>query len=69
MKLLLLTIPEACQSLRIGRTKLYGLIAEGELEIAHIGKSVRITTRSLEKFVSRKARRQPSLTAAGAGGK
>ncbi len=53
---LLATIPEAYEALRIGRTKLYELITNGEIEVVQIGKSVRVTRKSLEKFVRSKAR-------------
>jgi len=35
----------------VGRTKLYELIASGEIEAVKLGKSTRITTSSLHKLV------------------
>lgn len=47
----LVKIERACRSLDVGRTKLYGLIREGKLDCVRIGKSARITTASLKRFV------------------
>ncbi len=37
-----LTIPEACAKLRIGRTRLYQLLNDGELRAVKIGRLTRI---------------------------
>lgn len=37
----------------VGRTKLYEMIASGEIEAIKLGKSTRITTASLQKLVMR----------------
>ena len=50
---LLLKIPEAAELLAIGRSTVYELIALGHLETVHIGRSVRVTTASIEAFVDR----------------
>ncbi|MBN8815212.1 MAG: helix-turn-helix domain-containing protein [Sphingomonas sp.] len=50
---LCLTVDEAADALSVGRTKLYQLIAEGEIEAVKIGKSTRITTESLEALLKR----------------
>ena len=50
---LLLRIPEAADLLAIGRSTVYELIALGHLETVHIGRSVRVTTASIEAFVDR----------------
>ena len=50
---LLLTIQEAAESLGVGRTKLYQLIASGELDTVSIGRARRITVESVEAFVLR----------------
>jgi len=50
---LLLKIPEATELLAIGRSTVYELIALGHLETVHIGRSVRVTTASIESFVDR----------------
>ena len=50
---LLLTVPQAAQVLAIGRSTAYELIAAGELEVVHIGRSVRVPVRALEDYVER----------------
>ena len=47
----LVKIEPACKYLDVGRSKLYELIREGKLEAVKIGKSARITTASLKRFV------------------
>jgi len=47
----LLKIESACEYLDVGRSKLYELIREGKLDAVKIGKSARITTASLKRFV------------------
>ena len=51
---LLVTIPQAAQLLAVGRSTIYELIWNHELEPIHIGRSVRITIDDLENFVQRK---------------
>jgi len=50
---LLLPIPEVAAALGIGRTKIYELIATGQLEAVHIGRSCRVPADSLDIFVER----------------
>lgn len=50
---LLLPIPDVALVLGVGRLKVYGLIASGQLEAVHIGRSCRVPTRSVEEFVER----------------
>jgi excisionase family DNA binding protein len=50
---LLVKVPVAAEMLAIGRSTVYELIAAGSLDIVHIGRSIRITTRSIEDFVER----------------
>ena len=47
----LMKIEPACRYLDVGRSKLYELIREGKLEAVKIGKSARVTTASLKRFV------------------
>jgi excisionase family DNA binding protein len=47
----LVKVEAACRYLDIGRSKLYELIREGKLDARKIGKSVRITTASLKRYV------------------
>jgi excisionase family DNA binding protein len=46
-------VNEAARMISVGRTKLYELIASGDLEAIKLGKSTRITTASLHKLVTR----------------
>jgi excisionase family DNA binding protein len=50
---LLVTTKEAKRLLSISHTALYGLISRGELESCLVGRSRRITMRSIEDFVER----------------
>ncbi len=49
----LLSIAEAAQALRIGRSKLYELIAAGDIESVHIGRSRRVPSDAVYAFVDR----------------
>ena len=51
---LLLSVNEAARVLQIGRSKLYELLAAGELPVVRIGRSVRIPTAALEQWVQRR---------------
>jgi excisionase family DNA binding protein len=57
---LLLRIPEAAETLGIGRTKIYELIATGELPIIRVGRAVRISVSTLQKWVE--AREQQAVS-------
>lgn len=46
-------IREACRMTGIGRSKLYELIAEGEIEIVKIGAITLVPVKSLEGLVER----------------
>ena len=46
-------VNDAARMIGVGRTKLYELIASGEIEVIKLGKSTRITTASLHKLVMR----------------
>ena len=49
----LVTIPVAAQLLGVSRSKLYELLAQGELPTVRIGRSRRIAIADLEVFVHR----------------
>lgn len=49
---LLVTVEQAARLLAIGRTALYHLIWDGELQPIRIGRSVRFTLAQLEQFVA-----------------
>ena len=46
-------VNDAARMIGIGRTKLYELISNGELEAVKIGKATRVTTASLNDLVRR----------------
>ena len=46
-------VNDAARMIGVGRTKLYELIALGEIEAIKLGKSTRITTASLKRLVMR----------------
>ena len=46
-------VNDAARMIGIGRTKLYELIAAGEVETVKLGKSTRITTSSLHDLIRR----------------
>jgi excisionase family DNA binding protein len=50
---LLVTPEEAARRLSVGRTTIYGLMANGELQSVNIGRSRRVPVSSLSVFVSR----------------
>lgn len=50
---LLLSVDEAASVLGIGRTKLYELIAAGELRPVHIGRLCRLPIEQVVSFVQR----------------
>jgi excisionase family DNA binding protein len=54
---LLLRVPQACELLQIGRSTLYVLMSNGDLDVVHIGRSVRITTASALRYVERQLNR------------
>lgn len=49
---LLFTYPEVARTLKISRSAVYLLINSGQLKPVHIGRSARITTAELERFVA-----------------
>ena len=50
---LLLSIHQAARTLGLGRSKLYELIAAGDLEVVHIGRATRVPVDAVERFVER----------------
>lgn len=46
-------VNDAARMIGVGRTKLYELISNGELETVKIGKATRVTTASLHDLVRR----------------
>jgi excisionase family DNA binding protein len=50
---LLLTIPDCCARLNLGRSKIYQLINQGSLPVVRIGRAVRVDAKALEEWVAR----------------
>ena len=48
-------INDAARMIGIGRTKLYELIAKGEIETVKIGKATRVITASLRELIKRQS--------------
>lgn len=46
-------VNDAARMIGVGRTKLYELIAAGEIETVKLGKSTRVTTASLHDLIRR----------------
>ena len=58
---LLLRIPEVAETLGIGRSKIYEIIARGELPTVRVGRAVRISVTTLQKWVEeREQQNMPS---------
>lgn len=58
----LLTIPDAAVALGLGRSSIYRLIDTGQLEVVHVGRSVRVPAGAIDDLVDRlrcRPRRQP----------
>lgn len=53
---LLLTVGEAAAVLGVGRTTVFGLIRNNQLEVVHVGRATRVPLASVEDFVHRARR-------------
>jgi excisionase family DNA binding protein len=49
----LLTIPQTCGRLKLGRSKIYQLLANRELVAIRIGRSVRFDTAVIDAYVAK----------------
>jgi excisionase family DNA binding protein len=58
---LLLTVSEAAQQLGIGRSLLYELLADGQLESIHVGRLRRIPIDALADFIDRQRSSRPGV--------
>jgi excisionase family DNA binding protein len=47
----LLTVKQAARVLNLGRSTVYQLIADGRLEVVHIGRSTRVTTDAIARLI------------------
>jgi excisionase family DNA binding protein len=59
----LLTVVEAARELGISRSKVYELLADGELPSVRIGRTRRIAVSALEEFVNAHTDRAPARSA------
>lgn len=55
-----LKVPEMAEFLRIGRSRAYELVADGEIPSVRIGRSIRVSRRELERWLEGPALRRPS---------
>ena len=55
----LLKVDEVAALLKLGRTKVYQLVAEGELPAVRIGKVLRISAETLQEWISQQAVTSP----------
>lgn len=46
-------VNEAARMIGVGRTKLYELIATGDVEVVKLGRSTRVTVASLRELIAR----------------
>ena len=51
MEPVLLTMPQAAASLGLSRSKLYELVASGDIRVIRIGRAVRISRKQIDTFV------------------
>ena len=58
---LLLTVSEAAQQLGIGRSLLYELLADGQVESIHVGRLRRIPIDALADFIDRQRPNRPGV--------
>ena len=58
---LLLRVPEVAKALGLGRTKVYELIAAGELPVIRLGRAVRVSVTALQKWVEEQDRQNISV--------
>jgi excisionase family DNA binding protein len=47
----LLTVKQAARVLNVGRSTVYQLIADGRLEVVHIGRSTRVPTDAIARLI------------------
>jgi len=58
---LLLRVPEVAKALGLGRTKVYELIAAGELPVIRLGRAVRVSVTALQKWVEERDKQSISV--------
>jgi excisionase family DNA binding protein len=55
-----MTVTEVAAALRVSRATIYRLVGSGAIAATQIGKSVRITRRTVDEFIRHHARRAAS---------
>jgi excisionase family DNA binding protein len=58
---LLLKVDAAAKLLSLGRTKMYELIAAGDVPVIRLGRSVRVPTASLKQWVEDRSKQGSSV--------
>ena len=53
MEKLLLTIPQAAESVGLGKSKFYELIAQGQVPVVRIGRAVRVPAERLREWAAK----------------
>ncbi len=61
METLLLKIPEVMERLAVGQTKVYELMSSGELRSVKVGRSRRVPSDELERFIADLSDSRPHL--------
>ena len=52
----IITVVEACELLRLGKTKVYELLDEGTLEGVHLGRTWRTSVKACNDFLEEQSR-------------
>ena len=52
----IITVKEACELLRLGKSKVYELLEEGTLEGVHLGRTWRTTVKACDDFLEEQSR-------------
>lgn len=61
MQSLLLRAEDVQRALGIGRSKVYELIASGDLPVVRIGRSVRVPSKALDEWIERQTKVRQSI--------
>jgi len=64
---LLLTVPQVAKKLGLSRAMVYILINREGLPVVHLGRAVRISATSLQKWVKEREQSSMSITSSGGG--
>lgn len=59
---LLLTIPAACHTLKVGHSRLYEMFARGEITAIKVGRSTRVVRASIVEYIERQIATQAPLS-------